>query len=303
MDGLSAAQSGEKLFARDDWPHRLGPFEALGQRYEVWTDDGALARLLSSLYAPMASPHGTEAAVYRVVTPRVGSKGTVLRNDLVIGERHSAAGVLELLQWAINRQVIEGSCVDRILLHAGAVSRDGVAVVLPAAMESGKTTLTTGLLDRGCEYLTDEAAAVDRDLTVTGYPKPLSIDPGAWEVLTHHRPHLEPALDGYLDRQWLVPVVPIAAVAGRARLGAVVLPRYEAQAPTRVERLSGAAALTALAHCTFVPEDATMPVGHVGQLSAIVHAVPVHRMVSGDLAEACAAVLDVLDGTLSTATS
>ena len=303
MGDLGPAPSAEELLGRDDWACRIGPFEALGQRYEVWTDDEALAGFLAILYAPMVSVDGAEAAVYRVVAPTVTRKGTVLRDGRVMGERRSRAGVLQLLQWAINRQVIDRSCLDRVLLHAGAVAREGAAVVLPAAMEAGKTTLTTGLLDRGFDYLTDEAAAIAPDLTVTGYAKPLSIDPGSWEVLDHHRPKVDSVLDGYLDRQWHVPVVPIAGVVASARLGVVVFPRYQAGAPPELERLSPAAALIELAHCTFVPEDVPMPTDHVRQLAGIIAAVPVYRMVSGDLAGACDAVSRVLDASPSGAST
>ena len=44
-------------------------------------------------------------------------------------------------------------------------------------MESGKTTLTAGLVRAGFDYLSDEAVAFDWDtLDIVPYAKPLSID-------------------------------------------------------------------------------------------------------------------------------
>ena len=48
-----------------------------------------------------------------------------------------------------------------VALHAGAVSTDGQALLLPAPTKRGKSTLVAGLLTRGFRYLSDEAGLVD----------------------------------------------------------------------------------------------------------------------------------------------
>ena len=47
-----------------------------------------------------------------------------------------------------------------LVFHAGAVSDGRTAVLLPAASNHGKSTLTAALVRDGLQYLTDEAAAV-----------------------------------------------------------------------------------------------------------------------------------------------
>ncbi len=289
----------EEMLARTDWPGRTSVFQALGQRWQIMTDDPDLAGFLDELYAVMAvdpppGDAGAGEAVYRVVPPHGGQQGIVLRGEQTIGSPFSRSHTMGLLQWAVNRQVIEHACTQRLVLHAGGVVRDGAAVVLPAEMESGKTTLTTGLLDRGLHYLSDEAVAVDDDLAVEGYAKPLSIDRGSWEVLAHHRPLLSDALEAYIRSQWQVPAQTIAPVADGGRLAALVLPRYEAGAQTRVERLTGADAVAALVGCVFSPLGLTIPTARVQLLTRLVLAVPVHRLVSGDLDAACAEVERIL---------
>ena len=290
----------DEVLAIRAWPQRLGPYEAFGQRYEIWTDDAVLAGFLHELYDAMTvaehREHGAPTGhIYRVLGPTDERRGVVMRDDSIIGSSEQSARIIESLQWAINRQVIIGACADRLILHAGGVVRDGAAIVLPAVMESGKTTLTTGLLDRGCGYLSDEAIAVDHDLTVEGYPKPLSIDPGSWDLFRHHEPMVAPPLQGYLEQQWQVAVPPIAPVVRTSRLGALVFPTYEAGAATSLEAMSPATVVRQGAHCTFVPPSSTIPTARLRDIAAIAAAVPVYRLISGDLQEACDAVLSVFD--------
>ena len=54
--------------------------------------------------------------------------------------------VVNLVHWVNQRAVDPAYSVTS---HAGGVVRDGVACVLPAHMESGKTTLTAGLVRLG----------------------------------------------------------------------------------------------------------------------------------------------------------
>ncbi|HEV8420953.1 MAG TPA: hypothetical protein VGR13_06330, partial [Actinomycetota bacterium] len=103
----------------------------------------------------------------------------------------SLIDVLQHALWAINRAV-QTRVRDYVLLHAGAVARDGKVVLLPAAMESGKSSLVLALLQQGFEYLSDEFGAID---PVTGNAFPvakrvslgwhsLSLFPGLEERLT-----------------------------------------------------------------------------------------------------------------------
>src|SRR3989337_610946 len=87
---------------------------------------------------------------------------------------------LRCLLWHINKRVVEET--SRLtLVHAGGLELDGQGIVMPAVMESGKTTTTAGLLRRGLRYLSDEIVAVDPDsLTLLAYPKALTVEPGSF---------------------------------------------------------------------------------------------------------------------------
>jgi hypothetical protein len=64
---------------------------------------------------------------------------------------------------------------DCLMLHAaGLAAPDGGTVALVAASGTGKTTAAT-VLGRSLGYVTDETVAVEHDLRVRPYPKPLSV--------------------------------------------------------------------------------------------------------------------------------
>ena len=76
-----------------------------------------------------------------------------------------------------------------VVCHAGGVARDGSGVMLPAEPESGKTTLTAGLVRHGFDYLTDEGVAFRPGTNIVEpYPKPLSIDVGSWPLFPEFEP-------------------------------------------------------------------------------------------------------------------
>ena len=80
-------------------------------------------------------------------------------------------GVLE----AQLRMTIATSAPRGAFIHAGVVSVQGAAIVLPGFSFAGKTTLVRALLEQGAGYLSDEFALLDEDGHVHPYAKPLSL--------------------------------------------------------------------------------------------------------------------------------
>ena len=124
--------------------------------------------------------------------------------------------VASLVQW-LNQQAVDPEYA--VMSHAGGVERNGVACVLPADPESGKTTLTTGLVRAGYSYLTDEAISFDWETgEIEPYPKPLSIDPGSQFLFPELAPPSPPGAEGESDGQWQVPPSSIRDERGRRAL-------------------------------------------------------------------------------------
>lgn len=266
---------------------RLGPFDALDHRFVVEIQGldavrselgSELERVLAALSSDASACHG--AFRYHVVR---GQDGLALwAEDLRLDVHPSPAGVLATLLWDINRRAVAATTGD-LVLHAGAVADEaGRAILLPAAMEAGKTTLVTALLRDGMRYLSDELAAVsDGTATVRPFSKALSLDPGSWPLF----PELAPrdGRGGLSPHQWLVTaddVRPGADHGSTAPLGMLVFPRHAPGAATALHPLSPVEALVHLAACAFRLDDD--PASVLPRLARLAEAVPAHRLTIGD---------------------
>ncbi len=65
---------------------------------------------------------------------------------------------------------------DYLFLHSAAMAKGHKAVLLPGPSESGKSTLTLGLLNYGYQYLTDEVVVINpSDLRALPFQRPIYI--------------------------------------------------------------------------------------------------------------------------------
>lgn len=86
---------------------------------------------------------------------------------------HRLADVLAHALWAIH-DLVPKTAPDFLFLHAGVASRDGQAVLIPAPMEHGKSSLVLALLLQGFDYLSDELGTLD-PVTARALPFPKRI--------------------------------------------------------------------------------------------------------------------------------
>jgi len=199
-----------------------------------------------------------------------------------IGSPSTDDRLLLLLHWHINQRVIESAASRHTTLHAAAArSPRGGTVLLPAPMESGKTTTVTGLLQSGWDFLTDEAAAVSPDGCVRAYHKPLTIDHGSWGLF----PDLRPAGVAEEANSWLVPATATGAkLATTGRLALIAFPTYAHGERTRAERLDAVDAALQLAHSTFHFD--LHGSRDLRCVAALARSIPTYRLTIGDLATA-----------------
>jgi len=194
----------------------------------------------------------------------------------------------------LNSQVVQHW--PGVVCHAGCVSFDGRAILLPADPESGKTTLTCGLVRAGFDYVTDEGAAfVSGTTRIEPYPKPLSLDPGSWFLF----PELEPEppegiVDGEMS-QW--PIAPASirpeAVSGPCDAAFIVFPKYVEGATTALAPIGRAEALVELAKNTFEFNQHSR--ARLEQLTHVVRASDCHRLTVGSLDDAIACIRELVD--------
>lgn len=171
-------------------------------------------------------------------------------------EPFSAHQALPLLEWGCNWMI--GQRMNHLLLlHAGVVERNGLAMVLPATPGSGKSTLTAALAQRGWRLLSDEFGAFDPEtLQFRAMLKPVALKNQSIDVLRRFAPEavLGPLFPG-TRKGTVAHLAPSADAVQRrhegAGAGAIVLPRWEAGSPTRLERVEPQDAFPALAFNAF----------------------------------------------------
>jgi hypothetical protein len=259
------------------------------------TPDPALDDYLDRLFG--AFPAADRAEHEYVITPDgSGEQYRLESNDDAFGQGRHPESLVANVVTHVNRSA--AAAAEHVLVHAGGVERDGAAVMLPANMERGKTTLTTGLVRAGFRYVSDEAVAIRRDtLDVVPYPKPMSLDPGSWALFPEYEPHEPFGSDDYKATQWQVSPAAIRpdAVAGPCRVRFVVFPDYDEDSTTELVPLSRAEALVELTKNTFRFDQEGRPTLDV--LAAVIREAECYRLPNNSLDAAVACIIG-LTGTL-----
>ncbi len=202
-------------------------------------------------------------------------------------------GALPLLEWGAN-WLIGQRLNHLLLLHAGAVERDGHALLMPALPGSGKSTLTAALSLRGWRLLSDEFGAYDpAEDRFRAVLKPVALKNASIEVIRQFAPRAP--IGPEFPKTHKGTVAHLAsepdAVARRheaARPGAFVLPRWQAGSSTRLDPLPPESLFGALAFNAFNYRL----LGAVGFDAVIdlTHRCPAWQLVYSDLADAVAAI-------------
>jgi hypothetical protein len=284
-----------KVLDRVAWAHTTGTRRALGFEFGVRVMDPVLGSYLDEVL--VHGPHqGTPRHLYSLVDRGPGKARYPLYFDGAhLATLPSPAFAVSYLLWHINQEVVRHT-TGLMLFHASAVERDGAALIFPAPMESGKTTLAAGLVRAGFRYLTDEAVAIDPDtLLVQPYPKALSVDSGSWEVLADLRPQVREELLPYVGGQWHVnpDAIRPGAVAPACLPRFVIAPRYVQGVTTTLEPISRAEAISVLAENSFnLPNLGASGFTALGQ---VVRGCRGYRLIVGDLSEACQLISRALD--------
>jgi len=163
---------------------------------------------------------------------------------------------LPLLEWGSN-WLIGQRLNHLLLLHAGVVERNGLALVLPAIPGSGKSTLTAALSLRGWRLLSDEFGAFDPEAgSFRAMLKPVALKNQSIAVIRDFAPEATLGPEFPKTRKGTVAhlAAESSAVARRhelAKPGAVVLPRWELGAATQFRRLTEDVLFTSLAFNAF----------------------------------------------------
>lgn len=268
-------------------------FRVLAYAFRIRTTSPTCAELVLRAVGACRSPDVPgDAPVFHIEDGDERSHLSLDENLILQDSRRGNA--FSRLVWHIMNNAV-GEARHVLVVHAGVVvAPDGNAVVLPAASGSGKTTLTAGLVRAGFDFLSDEMMAIDPEtLRVLPVPRSLFVKPGTFEALGMQPPDVSEAARLLLDGSW--PVTPDdlrpGALGSPAPVRTIIAPAYSAGSETRIERVSRAAGLAALATQAFNLELFGGAAG-IELLGAVVRPAACYRLAVGRLDEAVAAVSD-----------
>lgn len=161
-----------------------------------------------------------------------------------------------LLEWGLN-WCVYGQCHQYLILHAAVLERGGRALILPAPSGSGKSTLCAGLLFSGWRLLSDELTLIcPRQGDIVPNPRPVSLKNESIDVIGRFAPQVHfgsrvtETTKGVVAH-FAAPTEALRLAGRRALPGWVVLPRYVADSPTRLQPLDRARAFMHLVENAF----------------------------------------------------
>jgi len=208
-------------------------------------------------------------------------------------EPFPADSALPLLEWGGN-WLIARRMHDLLLLHAGAVEKDGRALLLPALPGSGKSTLTAALSLRGWRLLSDEFGAFDpAERVFRALLKPAALKNASIPLMRRFAPDACFGPEFPKTRKGTVAHLAASREAVERRHepalpGAIVLPQWRAGSSTSLQPVAPRAVFGALAFNAFNYKV----LGAVG-FEAVVYlarSCPAWQIIYSDLDEAIAAI-------------
>ena len=271
-------------------------YAALDHRFDIRCDHPALAEELARIFAPLRAPGATADVHYEVVIgqPERPPYRLLADGEELLSSRRASRPLGHLLHH-VNVSAIEQS-QHLTLLHGACAATAGGAVLLPAPMESGKSTLVTGLVRAGWGYLTDELLALDPSTgRIHPYPRAISLDSGSWELFHELAPPPDREVARFRPHQWQVPAEMLGTVVREPMsVAAVVFPRYEAGSSTELTQLDPVEGLRQLLASCFTLRE--QPRRDVEVLARLMDRVDAHELTMGDLEPAVTTVVEHMSG-------
>ena len=266
----------------------------------VRSDSKLFARQLQSVYARFPLMDCAQLADVHLTINHASGFRRLIRPQVILQcdgrqpfEPFPANAPLPLFEWGCN-WMIGQRLNNLLLLHAGAVERDGLALLLPAMPGSGKSTLTAALSLRGWRLLSDEFGAFNPDSgTFCALLKPVALKNQSIEVIRTFAPNAVFGPEFPNTRKGTVAHLaaePDAVVRRHesARPGAFVLPKWQAGSPTRWEPLTENVLFGALAFNAF--NYSVLGATGFRSVVSLVRQCPGWQLVYSDLDDALATI-------------
>jgi hypothetical protein len=171
------------------------------------------------------------------------------------------------------------------ILHAAACATSHRCIILPAATNSGKSTLTAALMHSGLQVFSDDSAAIDRQTAqIVSLPFALMLREGSWPVLSPYFPELQSAPTFYRNGAYVRFLQPRSNGAMHALPPQCLLfTRYQPEGPAHLQTLTPFETLLGLQQSGFwVPHDRQ----NIAQFLSWLQSLPAHQLTYSRLSDA-----------------
>jgi hypothetical protein len=212
-----------------------------GVRVALRLDHSPAAPLVEHVLGDVQIRGRGAADVTLHITPGKRADRAILRRGgqrLYEGECNGALALAVLDQTV--RGLVEGARRG-LVLHAGAVTRRGKAILLPGDAGAGKTTLTAWLMGRGFDYLTDELVFLrDRSMICEPFRRALNVKQANGPALDGIVKFATPPAALRTPQGYLLAPPRRRRGAAAGRVHTLVFPRFRAGAAFSLRGLSPA---------------------------------------------------------------
>ncbi len=195
----------------------------------VESDSHEVARALDAIYsrqrAPLPAKREDVDLRVRVVSRAAAPVGARIE---VGGRTIRVADPAQLVHYAHLVLINAAASLvrDALVLHSGAVCRDGRSAILVGSSGRGKTTLTVELVRRGWQFQSDDFAVLGTDGIVRAFPRRVNLTDQSLVLLGLSAPTGSVRVTGFGGREkWLIDIDDLfpGRLVDEARLGAVFL--------------------------------------------------------------------------------
>ena len=191
-------------------------------------DDVRWIRFLGQIWEPFAQEPSHERSESRLIISQQANVWTVEGAGLGGFGSHDAGGVAGWIRNALFRRALEDA-KGLSAIHASAVERDGVAVLLAGNSGVGKTTLALEMLRSGWKVVADDLVPIRHDGTITPFFKPLSVKDSSSFRDWYHESWTWPEDP---DAAYLIPVSALPrTVQVQMSISTVIFPTFELGRP------------------------------------------------------------------------
>lgn len=251
-----------------------------GRKVAIEYEEEEIRNILDFLFLDLNEESDVELGETLKISRKPNSKDWRLAKDeksLFKGENLAGLAVI-LMGETLFHLIREND--NGLAVHAGLVSDDSRTILIPGSSGSGKTSVTTWLLNRGMRYHTDELVTINLEShSLTPFTRPLNIKTNGVKSIKEII-DLD-AIENQLQISTTVTMIPHRLVnpdfrPDVSKITHIIFPKYIADSKSEVIKLSGAETGMEMMRSNVIARN--LPSHGFSQVTKIARDLPAYRL-------------------------